>query len=102
MVYVGHLPRGLCEPQLRQYFEQFGTVRRLRLSRSKKVRRASRAPQPPRPSAPRGELGCNFLSEQREAPCYTCLRNKGLKCNLRVQTQGCVRTTAEPSQRLLT
>ncbi|XP_065607386.1 MKI67 FHA domain-interacting nucleolar phosphoprotein [Cyrtonyx montezumae] len=37
VVYVGHLPRGLCEPQLRHYFEQFGTVRRLRLSRSKKT-----------------------------------------------------------------
>lgn len=38
MVFVGHLPRGLCEPQLREYFGQFGTVTRLRLSRSKKVR----------------------------------------------------------------
>uniref|UniRef100_A0A669PXI5 Nucleolar protein interacting with the FHA domain of MKI67 n=1 Tax=Phasianus colchicus TaxID=9054 RepID=A0A669PXI5_PHACC len=37
VVYVGHLPRGLVEPQLRQYFEQFGAVRRLRLSRSKKT-----------------------------------------------------------------
>ncbi|XP_030344122.1 MKI67 FHA domain-interacting nucleolar phosphoprotein [Strigops habroptila] len=37
VVYVGHLPRGLCEPQMYQYFEQFGTVTRLRLSRSKKT-----------------------------------------------------------------
>ncbi|XP_075613160.1 MKI67 FHA domain-interacting nucleolar phosphoprotein [Balearica regulorum gibbericeps] len=37
VVYVGHLPRGLCEPQIHQYFEQFGTVTRLRLSRSKKT-----------------------------------------------------------------
>ncbi|KAJ8388389.1 hypothetical protein AAFF_G00134150 [Aldrovandia affinis] len=37
VIYVGHLPNGLFEPQLRQYFEQFGTVRRLRLSRSKKT-----------------------------------------------------------------
>ncbi|XP_076199069.1 MKI67 FHA domain-interacting nucleolar phosphoprotein [Aptenodytes patagonicus] len=37
VVYVGHLPRGLCEPQIHEYFEQFGTVRRLRLSRSKKT-----------------------------------------------------------------
>lgn len=36
-IYVGHLPLGLFEPQLRSYFEQFGTVLRLRLSRSKKV-----------------------------------------------------------------
>ncbi|XP_009954276.1 PREDICTED: MKI67 FHA domain-interacting nucleolar phosphoprotein, partial [Leptosomus discolor] len=33
VVYVGHLPRGLCEPQIYEYFEQFGTVTRLRLSR---------------------------------------------------------------------
>ncbi|KAM6129590.1 MKI67 FHA domain-interacting nucleolar phosphoprotein [Pterocles gutturalis] len=37
VVYVGHLPRRLCEPQLHEYFEQFGTVTRLRLSRSKKT-----------------------------------------------------------------
>ncbi|RMC18712.1 hypothetical protein DUI87_04608 [Hirundo rustica rustica] len=37
VVFVGHLPRGLCEPQLREYFGQFGTVKRLRLSRSKKT-----------------------------------------------------------------
>ncbi|KAM6080725.1 MKI67 FHA domain-interacting nucleolar phosphoprotein [Theristicus caerulescens] len=37
VVYVGHLPRGLCEPQIHEYFEQFGTVKRLRLSRSKKT-----------------------------------------------------------------
>uniref|UniRef100_A0A8B9CJJ1 Nucleolar protein interacting with the FHA domain of MKI67 n=1 Tax=Anser brachyrhynchus TaxID=132585 RepID=A0A8B9CJJ1_9AVES len=37
VVYVGHLPRGICEPQLREYFGQFGTVTRLRLSRSKKT-----------------------------------------------------------------
>ncbi|XP_077392962.1 MKI67 FHA domain-interacting nucleolar phosphoprotein [Festucalex cinctus] len=37
VIYVGHLPRGLFEPQLRAYFEQFGAVLRLRLSRSKKT-----------------------------------------------------------------
>ncbi|XP_042640329.1 MKI67 FHA domain-interacting nucleolar phosphoprotein isoform X1 [Tyto alba] len=37
VVYVGHLPRGLCEPQISAYFQQFGTVRRLRLSRSRKT-----------------------------------------------------------------
>ncbi|XP_074450005.1 MKI67 FHA domain-interacting nucleolar phosphoprotein [Larus michahellis] len=37
VVYVGHLPRGLCEPQMHEYFGQFGTVTRLRLSRSKKT-----------------------------------------------------------------
>lgn len=38
VIYVGHLPLGLFEPQLKTYFEQFGKVLRLRLSRSKKVR----------------------------------------------------------------
>lgn len=37
VVYVGHLPVGLFEPQLKAYFEQFGKVLRLRLSRSKKT-----------------------------------------------------------------
>lgn len=37
VIYVGHLPRGLFEPQIRKYFEQFGKVQRLRLSRSKKT-----------------------------------------------------------------
>ncbi|XP_041856732.1 MKI67 FHA domain-interacting nucleolar phosphoprotein isoform X2 [Melanotaenia boesemani] len=37
VVYVGHLPLGLFEPQLKTYFEQFGKVLRLRLSRSKKT-----------------------------------------------------------------
>ncbi|XP_045155286.1 MKI67 FHA domain-interacting nucleolar phosphoprotein [Echinops telfairi] len=37
VVYVGHIPRGLFEPQLKAYFSQFGTVSRLKLSRSKKT-----------------------------------------------------------------
>ncbi|XP_072302558.1 MKI67 FHA domain-interacting nucleolar phosphoprotein [Eucyclogobius newberryi] len=37
VIYVAHLPLGLFEPQLKTYFEQFGKVRRLRLSRSKKT-----------------------------------------------------------------
>ncbi|CDQ71126.1 unnamed protein product [Oncorhynchus mykiss] len=37
VIYVGHLPTGLFEPQLKSYFEQFGKVVRLRLSRSKKT-----------------------------------------------------------------
>ncbi|KAJ7324749.1 hypothetical protein JRQ81_017769 [Phrynocephalus forsythii] len=37
VIYVGHIPRGLFEPQLREFFSQFGTVKRLRLSRSKKT-----------------------------------------------------------------
>jgi len=37
VVYVGHIPRGLFEPQLRAYFQQFGTILRMKLSRSKKT-----------------------------------------------------------------
>lgn len=37
VIYVGHLPRGLFEPQLKSYFSQFGSIRKLRLSRSKKT-----------------------------------------------------------------
>ncbi|KAM4626693.1 MKI67 FHA domain-interacting nucleolar phosphoprotein [Discoglossus pictus] len=37
VIYIGHIPRGLFEPQLKEYFDQFGTVTRLRLSRSKKT-----------------------------------------------------------------
>uniref|UniRef100_A0A671MD70 Nucleolar protein interacting with the FHA domain of MKI67 n=1 Tax=Sinocyclocheilus anshuiensis TaxID=1608454 RepID=A0A671MD70_9TELE len=40
VLYAGHLPRGLFEPQLKSYFGQFGKVTRTRVSRSKKVRRA--------------------------------------------------------------
>ncbi|TFK07674.1 protein dopey-2 [Platysternon megacephalum] len=37
VIYLGHIPRGLYEPQIQEYFSQFGTVTRLRLSRSKKT-----------------------------------------------------------------
>ncbi|KAJ1190254.1 hypothetical protein NDU88_006992 [Pleurodeles waltl] len=37
VIYLGHIPRGLFEPQLKGYFSQFGNVTRLRLSRSKKT-----------------------------------------------------------------
>ncbi|XP_074857174.1 MKI67 FHA domain-interacting nucleolar phosphoprotein [Carettochelys insculpta] len=37
VIYIGHLPRGLYEPQIQEYFSQFGTVTRLRVSRSKKT-----------------------------------------------------------------
>jgi len=38
VMYVGHLPVQFQEPQIRKYFEQFGKIIRLRLSRSKKVK----------------------------------------------------------------
>ncbi|XP_014673874.1 PREDICTED: MKI67 FHA domain-interacting nucleolar phosphoprotein-like [Priapulus caudatus] len=37
VVYIGHLPHGFFEPQLKRYFTQFGKVTRLRLSRSNKT-----------------------------------------------------------------
>ena len=37
VVYVGHIPHGFYEKEMRSYFSQFGTVTRLRLARSKKV-----------------------------------------------------------------
>ncbi|XP_029461064.1 MKI67 FHA domain-interacting nucleolar phosphoprotein [Rhinatrema bivittatum] len=37
VIYLGHLPKGLYEPQLKGYFSQFGSVSRVRLSRSKKT-----------------------------------------------------------------
>ena len=36
VVYVGHIPHGFYEKEMNLYFAQFGDVRRLRLSRSKK------------------------------------------------------------------
>lgn len=36
VVYVGRIPRGFFESQMKQYFSQFGRVRNLRLARNKK------------------------------------------------------------------
>jgi len=36
-IYIGHLPRGFYEEQIRGYFTQFGTVNKVRLARSKKT-----------------------------------------------------------------
>lgn len=38
VIYLGHIPHGFYENEMRQYFSQFGTVTRLKLARSKKVR----------------------------------------------------------------
>lgn len=40
VMYLGHIPEGFAEPQMRSYFNQFGTVLRLRLSRSKRTARS--------------------------------------------------------------
>uniref|UniRef100_A0A8C7NVS0 RRM domain-containing protein n=1 Tax=Oncorhynchus mykiss TaxID=8022 RepID=A0A8C7NVS0_ONCMY len=39
VIYVGHLPTGLFEPQLKSYIKQFGNVVRLQLARSKTVKK---------------------------------------------------------------
>mmetsp|Transcript_137765 Transcript_137765/g.343857 ORF Transcript_137765/g.343857 Transcript_137765/m.343857 type:complete len:340 (-) Transcript_137765:57-1076(-) len=36
VIYIGHIPQGFYEPQMRKYFSQFGKVTRVRHSRSKK------------------------------------------------------------------
>merc|ERR1712142_1386382 len=35
-IYVGHIPHGFYDNQIREYFTQFGTVTKVRLARSKK------------------------------------------------------------------
>ncbi|CAE7663075.1 nifk, partial [Symbiodinium pilosum] len=37
VVYLGHIPHGFFEPQMRMYFSQFGHVTRMRLARSRKT-----------------------------------------------------------------
>ena len=37
VIYLGHIPHGFYETQMSGFFEQFGKVRRLRLSRSKRT-----------------------------------------------------------------
>lgn len=36
-IYIGHLPHGFYEKELREYFSQFGIVNKVRLARSKKT-----------------------------------------------------------------
>ena len=36
-IYLGSIPRGFEEPEMKRFFSQFGTVTRLRLSRNPKV-----------------------------------------------------------------
>ncbi|XP_070165703.1 MKI67 FHA domain-interacting nucleolar phosphoprotein-like [Polyergus mexicanus] len=37
IVYVGHIPHGFYEEQMKDYFKQFGNVTRVRVARSKKT-----------------------------------------------------------------
>jgi len=40
VIYLGHIPYGFFEEQMNGFFEQFGSIQRLRLSRSKKTGRS--------------------------------------------------------------
>lgn len=40
VVYLGHIPHGFYEEQMKGFFSQFGTISKLRLSRSKKTGRS--------------------------------------------------------------
>ena len=37
VIYVGHIPHGFYEVEMRKFFSQFGRVTRVRLARSKKA-----------------------------------------------------------------
>ena len=37
VIYIGHIPHGFYEDQMKEYFSQFGKVTRIRLSRNKKT-----------------------------------------------------------------
>ncbi|XP_001600029.1 MKI67 FHA domain-interacting nucleolar phosphoprotein-like [Nasonia vitripennis] len=37
LVYIGHIPYGFFEDEMKEYFEQFGKVTRVRVARSKKT-----------------------------------------------------------------
>ena len=39
-IYLGHIPHGFFEPQMQDYFSQFGTISRLRLSRNRRTGRS--------------------------------------------------------------
>ena len=38
VLYIGRIPHGFYEDQMKEYFSQFGNVTRLRIARNKKVR----------------------------------------------------------------
>ena len=41
VIYLGHIPYGFFEEEMRSYFSQFGTVARLKLYRSRKASSSS-------------------------------------------------------------
>lgn len=40
VLYIGHIPHGFFEDQMRGFFSQFGAIKRLRISRNKKTGKA--------------------------------------------------------------
>ena len=40
IIYLGHIPHGFFEKEMKEFFEQFGKVTRIRLARSKKTARS--------------------------------------------------------------
>ena len=38
VIYVGHLPHGFYEEQLKSYFSQFGAVQKVKVARNTKVK----------------------------------------------------------------
>lgn len=40
LMYIGHIPHGFYEEEMKGYFEQFGTVTKVRVARSKKVEKS--------------------------------------------------------------
>ena len=69
MIYIGHIPHGFYEEQMRGFFSQFGIVTRVRLSRSKKVSVVPPPPPPPPPSCTLSPLPSLAQSPQ---PARTC------------------------------
>ncbi len=59
VVYVGHVPYGFFEDQMKGFFQQFGEVKRLRLARNKKVRAAP----------PKGSVRCDATRCDRRHGC---------------------------------
>lgn len=40
ILYIGHLPKGFNEPELKKFFGQFGDIKKLRVARSKQSARS--------------------------------------------------------------
>ena len=40
VIYIGHLPKGFAEDELKKFFTQFGTVSKMRVARSKTTGRS--------------------------------------------------------------